>query len=171
MASHVVRILLGGVIAGALCAAPAACEPTHACTLIGTSAGLVLHFEGPDGGALPPATYEIVLDVDGDVYSLACSKPDDDTDISCEDAEGSGDHQIVHEDEFGTSAFFELRIVRNDSDGSFGPEKIVVKVVSGDAPLVDETLEPTYQRDEPNGEGCGFVDHEVRQSVVVDAGA
>jgi hypothetical protein len=159
------------MIGGALCTSTIACDSTQTCTAIGSSPGLVLHFEGPNGDALPPATYEIVLKVDGEVYSLACAKPDEDSDFSCDEAEGSGDHRIDHEDEFGTSAFFELRIVSYVGNDALGPEEVVVEVVSGDAPLVNETFRPTYERDEPNGEGCGFVDHQVVQAVVIDAGA
>lgn len=158
------------MIGGALCTAMVGCDSTQTCTAIGTSPGLVLHFEGPNGDPLPAATYEIVLTVDGEVYSLACAKPDDGTDFTCEEAEGSGDHRIDHEDEFGTSSFFELRIVHYVGNDTLGPEEVVVEVVSGDAPLVNETFRPTYERDEPNGEGCGFVDHQVMQAVVIDAG-
>ena len=88
----------------------------------------------------------------------------------CEDAEGSGDYQITHEDEFGTGKFFDLRIVRYADDETAGPDEVRVQVLAGDAPLADETFRPTYERDEPNGEGCGFVDHEVRQDVPLDPG-
>jgi hypothetical protein len=162
---------LGAMIGGVLCTAMVACDSTQKCTLIGITPGLVLHFEGADGGALPPATYEIVLNVDGEVYSLACAKPNEDSDFQCEEAEGSGDHRIDHEDEFGTSAFFELRIVSYVGDDTLGPEEVVVEVVSGDAPLVNETFRPTYERNEPSGEGCGFVDHQVVQPVAIDTGA
>lgn len=146
------------------------CEPTQTCTAIGTPAGLVLRFEAGEGATLPASTYEIILDVDGDVYSLACGKPDDEADFTCEEAEGSGDHTITHEDELGSSRFFDIRIVSYGDDVTAGPEHVVVEVIAGDAPLVDAAFEPEYERDEPNGEGCGLVDHEVVQSVVIDVG-
>ena len=71
----------------------------------------------------------------------------------------------------GSSRFFTIRIVSYGDDVTAGPDHVVLEVMAGDAPLVDASFDPDYERDEPNGEGCGPVDHEVVQSVVIDVGA
>jgi hypothetical protein len=30
--------------------------------------------------------------------------------------------------------------------------------------------EPTYETDEPNGKGCGRVDHVIEETIVIDVG-
>lgn len=141
---------------------------THACTLVQYDAGLRLWFRGPDDMPLPEVTLEIVLHVDGEVYTLACGRPDPESSFVCEDAEGSGDHRIAAE-ELSRYAF-SLRIWGVDGGDEVGPSEVRIEAVSGDAPLVDQTFMPTYETDEPNGEGCGRIDHVVEETIVIDAG-
>lgn len=137
------------------------------CTAAAYDAGLRVWFLGPDEMPLPDVTLEIVLHVDGDVYTLACGRPDPESTFYCEDAEGGGEHRIRPE-ELSKGAF-SLRIWRIDGSDELGPEEVRVEAFSGDAPLVDQTFMPTYETDEPNGEGCGFVDHRVEETIVIDA--
>lgn len=163
-------VLRGVVLALAAATATSGCD-SHTCLASESPAGLLLRFEGPGQTAPPPATYEIVLEVDGDTYSMACGVPDGATAFSCEAAEGTGDHRIEHDLDSDAPGPLSIRITHADGADRFGPEEVRVQVVSGDAPLVDATFEPSYERDEPNGEGCGLVDHEVEQVVVIDGSA
>lgn len=165
---RIVPLLWGLIGCSTVSASLVGCDESLACTLAFYPAGLRLRFTGPEGADLPAATYEIVLTVDGATYSLACGAPEAPDMFVCEPVEGSGDHRIETRAEFPGG--FEVSIWRPEGNDSLGPAKVDLQVVSGDAPLVDATFTPTYERDEPNGDGCGQVDHEVEEVVVIDPG-
>lgn len=140
------RFLWAALSASTLALA-SACDP-ESCTLIGCSDSLLIIIEGPDGGALPDSTYEIVLELDGSTYATACGQPTE-GEHYCEPVEGAGTHQLAAR--YNPSGTISIEVT-NDT-----PDDVSLSVVAGDAPLVDQTWAVEYETSAPNGEDCGPV--------------
>jgi hypothetical protein len=149
---EVMKILIGGAVCLALVAAPLACDDTTSCTLQGCGSTLELFIEVAGGGELPDASYEVVLELDGETYVTACGRPEPDMFV-CEPVEGTGSFE-VDASPFTDRTAISLHVMADEGEGE-GPEVVHLTVVSGDAPLIDRTMEPLYSTVFPNGEGCG----------------
>jgi len=144
-----------------LCLEPA-CDP-QTCTLVGCGSTLDLVVEGEDGGALPDSTYEIVLELDGAVYSTACGSPEPGM-LMCEPVEGPSTFVI---EAVGTTTGTISMSVFSSEGGGEGPKTARLTIVAGDAPLVDETWDVTYETDAPNGEECGPICYSATETLAV----
>lgn len=138
---------------------------TKDCTLLGVYEGLIVGIEDPAGFA--DGTYELVLEADGVEVSLVVELADDGA-ATCVPAEGQtacaaeasvGDglrlHASIVESYVSgiTLNLYYVDVERDDLAG--GPAVARVRVVHDGETIGDQTFEPEYERDEPNGEGCG----------------
>ncbi|MCH9679915.1 MAG: hypothetical protein K0V04_00660 [Deltaproteobacteria bacterium] len=123
------------------------CDVTS-CTDAGCDTTIDIVIEGPNSGALPDSTYEIVVDVAGSIYSTVCSTSPGTS--SCEPAEGAGPFEL---DIVVTNNGVILGQVRDQSN-SMTPATVGLTVIAGDAPLVDEMWDVEYETIHPNGEDC-----------------
>jgi len=144
--------LLAAACLGLVVVPFAACDDSLQCTLAGCQSTLELRIEVADGGRLPDASYEIVVELDGIPYVTACGQPQPGM-FACEPVEGPAAF-VVEANPYTDGSAIGLTVWADEGEGD-GPQRVRLTVVSGDAPLVDTTTEPTYETRFPNGEACG----------------
>jgi hypothetical protein len=141
-----------------LALAGAGCDP-ESCPAIDCVDTIRLDFVGK-AGALPPSTYEIVLEVRSETFLVVCGQPDG-TAWQCEDPENQPAHALYTEVQSATDAAFTIWI-----EGGFSPDdltRIGVSVLAGDAPLLDETMEFDFRSDDNSDGECATCRGQTRE--------
>jgi len=144
----------------------------------------MVRIQGPDD--FVDGTYEAAIEADGVEIAVAaelqggvmmCSGPEQGgTACSADAAAGANRRLHASIEWFGPS---ELVLNLHYVDGgslSGGPEVARVRLLRDGETIGDSTFEPDYERDEPNGEGCGVAttaqaDFNLSPEAQIDAGA
>jgi hypothetical protein len=123
--------------------------------------GLIVDVNSSAG--LADGSYEVLVEADGVEMALAleysppqwtCS-PTEQGPTPCEVEVNAGlDRRLVASVEPGPNGLI-LNVYYAGDEVLAGPEVAVIQVLHDGDVVVDETLEPTYAQDEPNGEDCG----------------
>jgi hypothetical protein len=154
----------------ALLAAPGLLGPsalagcTQLCNGLGWQEGLVVGFESP--AELGDGTYQVFVEPDGADISLGFDIFDGFRlclprgDVSCEAEVVDGEGRRLHVSLAPGPRSVGVIMFYTDDDGNAGgPEVARIRILYDGVTLADETVEPTYEQDEPNGEGCGVRTH------------
>ena len=144
------RLLLTSVVASTLALA-GACD-TQSCTDAGCGPLLTFFVEGPDAAALPDGSYEVVVDLDGSVYTSTCVVADPSS-FACEDFEGEAPFRVSGNlvGNLGTLRFS----VYEDDPSDLTVKQVSVMVDVEGNTVTDESWSPEYETHRPNGEECG----------------
>ncbi|HSK03893.1 MAG TPA: hypothetical protein VK932_21720 [Kofleriaceae bacterium] len=132
-----------------------------ACSLIDLHQGLRVDLAIPEA----PDTYRIEVDAEGEVLSLSLQVTGP-SETLCLD----GGCQVVGERVMLVDGFpseghrLAVRISSLEEEG--GPETATVRVFRGGALAAEDTFEPRYETDYPNGRGCGKHVHASASLVV-----
>lgn len=160
------------VTLGLFAIAPLACEAID-CTGNQCVGGFEWHAEADGDGALLPGTYAFEVTLDGTRVSVECSIDEALGDSECDAPvvlEGDGGSFEVEVGLRGVEQGFQQpsdhvgRIVLTANQpvdgGVRGPEAVHITGTRDDQPIVDESYEMTYERDESyhGDERCGFCD-------------
>lgn len=125
----------------------AGCLQQKVCSLVGYDNGLKVDIDVPDA----PATYRVEVEADGDVLALAYEVTAEGA--RCLECTATG-ARVVLTDSFPLDGRgLAVNIGHTDHEG--GPRTATVRVFRGDALAAEDTFEPRYETDEPNGPGCG----------------
>jgi hypothetical protein len=132
--------------------------------------GLIVDVNSPAG--LAEGSYEVLVEADDVEMALAleysppqwvCSSTEQGRPWCEVEVNAGRDRRLVASVEPGPNGLT-VNVYYGDDDGlAAGPEVARIQVLHEGVTVVDETLEPTYAQDEPNGEDCG-----VRTSAPVD---
>jgi hypothetical protein len=125
----------------------AGCLPPMTCTLVGYENGLQVDLDVPDA----PATYRVEVEAEGEVLALVYEFTAERA--RCLACTATGE-RLRLDDSFPRDGLgLAVNIGRTDNKG--GPRTATVRVLRGDALVAEDTFEPRYETDEPNGPGCG----------------
>jgi hypothetical protein len=170
-----------GLALGLVAVAPLACEEPITCFDNECSGVFGWYAEGEGGGALLPGTYAFEVELDGTLVGFSCIIADTMGDSECDTPvvlEGDGDFELrvdlrgVMEgyqdpsDQVGRITFSASEDV---SGGVSGPAAVHIAATRDGQPVVDETYEVTYERDETfhGDERCGFCDGTETRTVEI----
>jgi len=129
------------------------------CSNIGYENGLQLHI----GPFSTPGSYRIDIEAEDDVIGLRYEVTADRS-IQCGgECDLTGAHVEVRGRSFEGSPDVTLSVRTIEDDR--GPKRVSVRLFRDGAQLGEDTLEPRYQTNEPNGSGCG--DHVFAEAMIV----
>jgi len=133
------------------------------CTLVGWHEGLTVAVQGLDASA--DETHEFRIEADGIDVALAIEfedavgncLPDAPAETMCDDSVSAGRYGSLRASlEWVRPTSLTLNVHYVDGgELAGGPEVARIRVLRAGETVGDGTFEPDYQRDEPNGEGCG----------------
>jgi hypothetical protein len=136
---------------------------TKVCTTALAFEGLVVTVESAD--VFADGRHDFAVDADGIEIALAVDyqdgastcPPGDQGGNACTVEASAGSGRRLHatiQSSTPTMVRLNLYYVEDDSlDG--GPETARIRVLRDGSEIGDQTFEPVYDRDEPNGDGCG----------------
>jgi len=152
----------------AILALAGACEP-NTCTAAGCGPLLSFTIEGPGGVALPEASYDITVDLDGSVHTITCSTVGGNV-PACGNAVGEGPLRLSGDLVInrGTLDF----TVYEDDPSDLTIAQVSVMVTSDGATVADEDWAPVYETHTPNfnqdGEPCGGDCTNATESLAIE---
>jgi hypothetical protein len=174
---------MAGLALASLAAAGPACL---ACNEIACGGGLdwSAHIEGSVG--LLPGTYAFDITLEGSSYSAECTVAASVGESECSEptkVDGDDDFTVTLDvsqldpndwnPEGPTGGFYLSAADRSDSDdvssSTRGPTEVQIVVLHDDQPLLDESYDITYDRDEEfrGNERCGYCDNlEMREATI-----
>jgi hypothetical protein len=177
------RAVAAGLALSSLAAAGPACL---ACDSIACGGGL--EWSAHTGGSvgLLPGTYAFDITLEGSSYSAECTVAPSVGQSECSEptkVDGDGDFTVTLDlsqldlnewnPEGPTGGFYLSAADRSDSDdvssSTRGPTEVRIVVLHDDQPLLDESYDITYDRDEAfrGNERCGYCDNlEMREATI-----
>jgi hypothetical protein len=120
---------------------------SRTCTLVGYDNGLQVDIAVPDA----PATYRVEVDAEGDVLALEYEVTAQGA--RCLACTATGERVQLRDR--GPLDLHSLAVNIEHTDHEDGPRVATVRVFRGDTLAAEDTFEPRYETDEPNGPGCG----------------
>jgi hypothetical protein len=171
-----------GLALGLVAVAPLACEEPISCYDNACTGVFSWYAEGEGGGALQPGTYAFEVELDGTLVGFSCIIADTRGDSECDTPvvlEGDGDFPELSVDLRGVMEGYQDpsdqvgRIMFSASEnvpgGMSGPADVRITATRDGQPVVDETYEVTYERDETfhGDERCGFCDGTDTRTVEI----
>ena len=135
---------------------------TKVCTTALAFEGLIVTIHNRD--VFADGVHEFAVDADGVDVSLAvefrngvstCPPTEQGNGCTAEAAAGPG-RRLHATIQSSTPTMVRINLYYVDGDAlAGGPEAARIRVLRDGTEIGDQTFEPTYDRDEPNGEGCG----------------
>jgi hypothetical protein len=138
----------------------AGCLPGMTCSLIGFDNGLRVDLALPEA----PATYRIEVEAEGEVLALSLQVTGPHETVCLDGCMAVG-QRVMLSNGFPSEGH-RLAVTIATADGDGGPEAATVRVFRGSALAAEDTFEPRYETDEPNGRGCGEHVHASASLVV-----
>ena len=134
------------------------CQP---CANPACGESLSVELRPQSGENLPPGAYRVSTSFDGYVVESTCIVSTEEGSTKCEDPVVQGISPFVegYDVWFQVSAeLISVSIWRRVGDDTSGPASFAIALDADDVAIFERELEPTYEKVEYRGPGCGWCD-------------